>query len=91
MIYQKILKLLVLLTIWKKLEIFLSPIFKNNKSKKNLGIVKFSIIKLNSKTNLIALGGINDGNFKKLKPLELNGFACISWAKKNGLSNLRPF
>ncbi len=72
-------------------EIFLSPIFKNNKSKKNLGIVKFSIIKLNCKTNLVALGGINDSNFKKLKLLGLNGFACISWAKKNGLSNLRPF
>jgi len=72
-------------------EIFLSPIFKNNKSKKNLGIIKFSIIKLSCKTNLIALGGINEHNFKKLKPLGLNGFASISWAKKNGLSNLRPF
>ena len=72
-------------------EIFLSPIFKIEKAKNFLGIIKFNLIKLNCKTNLIALGGINQKNFKKLKILGLKGFASISWAKKNGLRNLRPF
>jgi len=72
-------------------EIFLSPIFKINKSKNFLGIIKFNLIKLNCKTKLIALGGINQQNFKRLKSVKLQGFASISWAKKNGLSKLRPF
>jgi len=72
-------------------EIFLSPIFKNTKSKRFLGCIRFSLIKLNSKSDLIALGGINQENFKKLKLLKLKGFASISWAKKNGLRKLRPF
>ena len=72
-------------------EIFLSPIFKNGKSKNFLGLIKFNFIKLNCKTDLIALGGINQNNFKKLKLLRLSGFASISWAKKNGLRYLRPF
>ena len=72
-------------------EIFLSPIFKTNKSKSFLGLVKFNLIKLNDKTNFIALGGINQQNFKKLRSLKLRGFASISWAKKNGLRDLRPF
>ncbi len=72
-------------------EVFLSPIFKNNKSKKYLGILKFNLIKLNVKTDLIALGGIDQYNFKKLKSINQIGFASISWAKKNGLRNLRPF
>ena len=72
-------------------EIFLSPIFKITKSKNFIGIVKFNLIKISCKTNLIALGGINQQNFQKLRSLKLGGFASISWAKKNGLSKLRPF
>ena len=72
-------------------EIFLSPIFKTKKTKNFLGIIKFNLIKLRYKKNLIALGGIDQKNFKKLKFLRLKGFASISWAKKNGLRNLRPF
>ena len=72
-------------------EIFLSPIFKNDKSNNFLGLIKFNLIKVNSKSNLIALGGINQKTFKKLRFLKLNGFASISWAKKNGLRDLRPF
>ena len=72
-------------------DILLSPIFKNDKSKKFLDIIKFNLIKLNTKTDLIALGGINQDNFKRLRSLNLKGFASISWAKKNGLRNLRPF
>ena len=72
-------------------EIFLSPIFKVNKSKKFLGINKFNFMTLNKKTHFIALGGINEKNYKMIKLLKTNGFASISWAKKNGLRNLRPF
>ena len=72
-------------------EIFLSPIFKVSKSKKFLDISKFNLIALNSKIKCIALGGINQKNFKKIKLLKSNGFASISWAKKNGLRKLRPF
>jgi len=72
-------------------EIFISPIFKIDKSKSFLGIVKFNLIKLKCKTNLIALGGINQKNLKKLKFLGFKGFASISWTKKNGLRKLRPF
>jgi thiamine-phosphate pyrophosphorylase len=72
-------------------EIFLSPIFKVNKSKKFLGINKFNFMTLNKKAHFIALGGINEKNYKMIKLLKINGFASISWAKKNGLRNLRPF
>ena len=72
-------------------EIFLSPIFKINKSKNFLNISKFNLIALNSKIDCIALGGINQKNYKKIKLLKSSGFASISWAKKNGLKNLGRF
>ena len=72
-------------------EIFLSPVFKVNKSKKFLDINKFNFMTLNKKTYFIALGGINEENYKRIKLLRANGFASISWAKKNGLRKLRPF
>jgi thiamine-phosphate pyrophosphorylase len=72
-------------------EIFLSPLFKISKSKKLLGLVKFSLLTLKIKSNFIALGGINEKNFKGIRLLKINGFASISWIKKNGLSKLRPF
>ena len=71
-------------------EIFLSPVFKVNKSKKFLGVTKFNFINLNTTINCIALGGINEKNYKKINLLRSGGFASISWAKKNGLSKLRP-
>jgi thiamine-phosphate pyrophosphorylase len=72
-------------------EIFLSPVFKVNKSKKFLGVNKFNLMTLNEKVNFIALGGINEKNHKMIKLLRTNGFASINWAKKNGLRKLRPF
>ncbi len=72
-------------------EIFLSPIFKVDKSKNYLDISRFNLIALNSKVDCIALGGINQKNIKKIGLLKSKGFASISWAKKNGLSKLRPF
>ena len=72
-------------------EIFLSPIFKVSKSKKFLDINRFNFMTLNKKAYFIALGGINEKNYKMIKLLRTNGFASISWAKKNGLRKLRPF
>ena len=72
-------------------EIFLSPIFKVNKSKKFLDINRFNLMNLDIKAYFIALGGINERNYKMIKLLKTSGFASISWAKKNGLRRLRPF
>ena len=72
-------------------EIFLSPVFKVSKSKKFLGVSRLNFMTLNKKTNFIALGGINEKNYKMIRLLKTNGFASIGWAKKNGLRKLRPF
>ena len=72
-------------------EIFISPIFKVQKTKKYLGIIKFNLLTSITKKKIIALGGVNQKNYRKLKSTRSFGFASISWAKKNGLRNLRPF
>ena len=72
-------------------EIFISPIFFNKKNKSFLGVIKFNYLALTTNRKVIALGGINQKNYKKTKLLKSEGFATISWAKKNGLSELRPF
>ena len=72
-------------------EIFISPIFEVQKTKKYLGIIRFNLLTNLTNKRIIALGGINQKNYRKLKSTKMNGFACISWAKKNGLSKLRPF
>ena len=56
-----------------------------------LDISKFNLITLNLEIDCIALGGINQKNYKKIKLLKSKGFASIGWAKKNGLRKLRPF
>ena len=72
-------------------EIFISPIFKVIKNKKNLDIYNFNKLTNDQKINYIALGGINKKNYKKIKLTKSIGFAGISWIKKNGLRKLRPF
>ena len=64
-------------------QIFLSPIFKTQKNKCYLGASKFNTINLDNITTIIALGGINNLNLKKLKLTKVSGFASISWIKKN--------
>ena len=63
-------------------KIFLSPIFKNKKNRNQLGIMKFNIIKLSTKKDVIALGGISEENIKYLRMCNIKGFAGISWIKK---------
>ena len=73
-------------------KIFLSPIFKTKKNRSYLGVTKFNIIKLATKKGIISLGGINSGNVKYLRMCRVEGFAGISWIKKNGPSiNTGPF
>ena len=72
-------------------KIFLSPIFKSKKNQKFLSTIKFNLMTMSKNVDFIALGGINENNYKKLKLTNVVGFAGISWIKKNGLSKLRPF
>ena len=71
-------------------EIFITPIFYNQKNKNYLDIVRFNYLNLTTKINTIALGGINEENIKKLKCTKVIGFAGISWIKKTGLKLIRP-
>ena len=62
--------------------IFLSPIFKNNKNKKFLDIIKTNFLRKLTKKHIILLGGINSKTLKKTKLCAPNGVAAISWIKK---------
>ena len=72
-------------------KIFLSPIFKSKKNQKFLSTLRFNFMTMSKNIDFIALGGINENNYKKLKLTRVVGFAGISWIKKNGLRKLRPF
>ncbi len=72
-------------------KIFLSPMFKIKKKKNFLEIYNFNKLALDKKIKFIALGGINETNYKRLKLTKADSIAAISWIKKNGLSKLRPF
>ena len=61
------------------------------KTKKYLGIIKFNLLSNLTKKKIVALGGINQKNYRELKSTKIDGFASISWAKKNGLTDVRPF
>ena len=72
-------------------DVFLSPIFSVIKNKNYLNIYNFNKLTSDKKINYIALGGINEKNYKNIKLTKSIGFAGISWIKKNGLRKLRPF
>ena len=61
-------------------KILLSSIFKKNKN--YLGINKFKIYSRNFKDKIIALGGINKNNIKKIRLLNVYGIAGINFFKK---------
>ena len=72
--------------------IFLSPIFKNNKNKKFLDVIKTNLLKKLTKNQIVLLGGINLKTLRRSKLCAPNGVAAISWIKKNGPSiNTGPF
>ena len=62
--------------------IFLSPIFKTKKNKNFLGIMRFNNLSQITKKPIVALGGINTINVKKLKMTKAFGFSGISHIKK---------
>ena len=62
-------------------EIFLSPIFFNSKNKNFLDIIKFNLLANHTKKKIVALGGINKSNFKKLKLTKSIGIGGISFFK----------
>ena len=62
--------------------IFLSPVFKTKKKSDYLGIIKFNNLSNFSKKPIIALGGLNSSNIKKLKMTNIIGIAGISHIKK---------
>ena len=62
--------------------IFLSPLFKTYKSNNYLDVNKFNILTRKTRKTFVALGGINQLNFKKLFLLKIYGFASISFFKK---------
>jgi len=66
-------------------EIFISPLFFNKKNKNFLDVIKFNNLALTTKAKIIALGGINQKNIKKLLCTKSDGFAGISGIKKTGL------
>jgi thiamine-phosphate pyrophosphorylase len=69
--------------------IFLSPVYKTKNKKTFLGIYRFINLKNLTNKKIIALGGINNSNFKKLKFTNCYGIASISSIKSyyNGKSN----
>ena len=72
--------------------IFLSPIFKNNKNKKFLDVIKTNFLKKFTKSQIVLLGGVNLKTLKRSKLCAPSGVAAISWIKKNGPSiNTGPF
>ena len=66
--------------------IFLSPAFYIKKSKNYLGFHKFNYLASRNKIRILALGGISERNFNKLKFLNIKGFGGIQmFKKKTGL------
>ena len=62
--------------------IFLSPIFKNEKKKKFLDIIKTNLLSNLTENKIVLLGGINFKTLKKSKLCSPYGVAAISWIKK---------
>ncbi|MDB3949287.1 thiamine phosphate synthase [Candidatus Pelagibacter sp.] len=61
--------------------VFLSPVFMTAKNKKNLGLYRYMYLKKLTKQKTVALGGINNLNFKKIKLTKTYGIASISFIK----------
>jgi|TARA_B100000767_G_C19755569_1_gene532806 thiamine-phosphate pyrophosphorylase len=63
--------------------IFISPLFAVKKNKQFLNPIKFNLLASKTSKKVIALGGINRLNFKKLKMVNAYGFAGISYFNNN--------
>jgi len=65
----------------KTSHIFISSIFR--KEKNYLGFYKFNNLLKMTKKKIIALGGINNNNIKKISMLNISGFAAINYFNKS--------
>ena len=59
--------------------LFISPLFKTKKKDHYLNIYKFNILSKFSNQKVIALGGINERNIKKIKLINCSGYAAITF------------
>ncbi len=62
--------------------IFLSPLFKTQKSNRSLGLYRYNRLANLTKLPTIALGGIKESNIKLLKIIKTRGFAAINFFKE---------
>ena len=67
--------------------IFLAPLFKTSKNSNFLDVVKFNLLTFKTNRKVVALGGINKKNIRKLKMIDLHGFAGITYFENNGKVN----
>ena len=67
--------------------IFLAPLFKTTKNNKFLNTTKFNFLASKTNKKVVALGGINSKNIKRLKILKIHGFAGITYFENNGKVN----
>ena len=65
----------------KTTHIFISSIF--GKEKNYLGFYKFNNLLKMTKKKIIALGGINNNNIKKISMFNISGFAAINYFNKS--------
>lgn len=74
-------------------EILFSRLFKTSYENKKdfLGVVKFNLLKISRKENLVPLGGINFLNLNKLNIVRCNSFALLSEVKKKPAKMRRLF
>ena len=66
-------------------QIVLSSLFKKNEN--YLGLYRFKILKNLTKKKVIVLGGVTKNNQKKIKLVNCNSFAGISYFKKKAPTN----
>jgi thiamine-phosphate pyrophosphorylase len=73
--------------------IFLSRLFKTfyKDKKKNLGLVKFNLIRKQYNVDIIPLGGIRGHNLNKLNVVNSNGLGLLSEVKKKPVIANRLF
>ena len=62
--------------------IFISPLFKTKNYKRCLEIIRFNSLSILTDKKIVALGGINKKNLKRLKMTNAYGFSGISYFRK---------
>lgn len=80
--------------IYQKCEyLFLSPIFNNPKYSINkiLRTIRFNLISQNWNKKLIALGGVNSKNLKKIYLTKSSGIGFVSWIKEASIKKPAHF